>query len=200
MTISAPSSPPPARVSIQPRMAIAIERSPFTFEPDVFEHPGQQMTMDVALPPMKRADAEAWVSLQHLTRGIKTPFLFGPPLPNRGSGAGSPVIDGAGQLRAATINTKGWTPNAQGVLKDGDYIQLGSGDTSSLHRVLATVNAGSDGKAAVIIWPFTRRNLNNEEPITTTAPKGLWRFTSTWPWDIREAEIYGVSFGLEEAL
>lgn len=88
----------------------------------------------------------------------------------RGNPLGAPVVDGAGNY-GGLVNTRGWTPNAAGVLLRGDYFGVGD----EIKMVRATVNADADGKAAISFKPALRRVPADSAPIVTAAPKAVFR-------------------------
>ena len=70
--------------------------------------------------------------------------------------AGVPyAIIGAHAVNVNSLITDGWTPSQTGILLTGDYIQLGTGLASRLHKVLADVNSDGGGNATFDIWPST---------------------------------------------
>lgn len=200
--LALPASPPARRLRWRPMVAVGVTQSPFTFQSEIFEHQGQRWVVDVELPPMTVAQAHAWIAWGLALNGPVGTFLMGDPTASapRGSGAGAPVVDGAGQARTKVLATRGWTADASGVLLAGDLIQLGSGGTAALHRVLADVDADGDGKAEVDIFPRVRRSLTDGESITIDQPVGLWRLDGPVEWDVDLAQVFGLSFRAVEAL
>lgn len=200
--LTAPSSVP-AQIRMNPMAVIGLSESPFTLEQEVYEHQGQVWRMEVSLPPMERAEAEEWISFLLSLNGRQGTFLMGDPVgaTPRGSAPGTPLVDGAGQQRSKTLATKGWTASQSGILLPGDYIQVGSGSSTRLYKNLTTANSDADGKATLDIWPRNRDALANEAEIVTANTVGRWRLSSNeMPWDIGEAQVYGISFGCVEAL
>lgn len=200
---TAPSAPAPASpLKITPAMVVAVGKNPFTLSREAYVWPGQQWQWDVSLPPMERAVAEAWVTLQLRCDGPATQFLYGPPqlLSARGIATGTPVIDGAGQIRAKTITTRGWTPSTANILRDGDYIQIGSDETARLHRVLGDVTSDVSGDATLEIWPVPTRDLVDGESIIVDSPKGCWTFSDAWPWNVETLARYGIGFTIYSAV
>jgi hypothetical protein len=91
---------------------------------------------------------------------------------------GSPFVSSQAQLGASSINISGVAANTQGLLLAGDYIQLGSAGTASLHKVLLPVNSDSSGNATLEIWPSLRRTVAQNETVFYRNPVGRFRLDS----------------------
>jgi hypothetical protein len=181
---------------------VGMNISPFSGAQQVYRYTGQFWSADIALPPMKREKAEYWISFFLKLNGSYGTFLMGDPLgaTARGVATGTPVINGASQTGGSLV-TDGWTPGTTGILKAGDYIQLGAGATSRLHKVLDDVDSDGSGNATLQIWPDLRESPSDNATITVTNAKGVFRLTSTQAaFDINRMGIYGVTFGAQEAL
>jgi hypothetical protein len=150
---------------------------------------------------MKRADAEYWVAFLLKLNGPFGTFLLGDPLgaTARGVATGTPLVNGGSQVGNELI-TDGWTTSQTGILRAGDYIQIGSGATAQLYKILDDVNSDGSGNATLTIWPSLRSSPADEAVITVSSPKGNFRLTTQPSWDIDEASIYGMTFGAREAL
>ncbi len=202
MTITYPLTPPAtiARgIQFTPVSVVAESTSPFTLEQEIFEHQGQMWKATVQLPPMEQDDAEDWISWGLALNGRAGTFLFGDPVGQtaRGTVAGTPLIDGAGQQRSKVLNTKGWTPGSA-IFQAGDYIQL---PNYRLHKVLTDTTADGGGLAALDVFPRVRDVLVDSDPIIVANTVGIWRIDGDIPaWDIREAQIYGIAFTAREAI
>lgn len=206
MTISYPLSFPThtRRRSVEMRAtnAVAYASSPFTFAGQAFAYPGQMWQADVTLPPMKRTDAEQWVAWLMSLRGQLGTFLMGDMLgcTPRGVATGTPLVKGAGQT-GQDLAIDGCTTSVTGWLKAGDFIQLGSGATATLHKVLADVNTNSSGEATLSIWPHIRTAPADNAAVTVSNTVGRWRLASNeTSWSVNEAAIYGISFSCMEAI
>ena len=151
---------------------------------------------------MKREHAAVWVSWLISLRGQFKTFLMGDPsacIP-QGFAGGSPTVDGAGQT-GDTLNIAGASASVTNWLKAGDYIQLGSGSTATLHRVLENVDTDANGEAALTLWPHIRTAPSNFSPVVVNNAVGRWRLASNETnWSVNEASIYGISFTAVEAI
>lgn len=154
---------------------------------------------------MKREHAAVWVSWLISLRGQFKTFLMGDPSACIPQGlaatfAGLPVVDGAGQT-GETLNITGASASKNSWLKAGDYIQLGSGSTATLHRVLEDANTNASGQTTLSLWPHIRTAPSNGATVTVNNAVGRWRLASNETnWSVNEASIYGISFTAMEAI
>lgn len=205
MSITYPLSIPSndiAKVRLTVTDIVGVSQSPFSGAQQVYRYSGQFWEADITLPPMKRAVAEYWISFLLKLNGSYGTFLLGDPNGRtpRGSVAGSPLVYGGSQT-GNELETDGWTPSAEGVLLAGDYIQLGTGATSRLYKVLDDVNADSSGRATLTIYPNLRVSPSDNDPVFTSNTKTVFRLSNNQiSWDINEASAYGITFGAREAL
>lgn len=189
-------------MNIRARTVVGINTSPFTGQQQVYKHQGEWWEAEVTLPPMKRATAEQVAAFLIKMKGQYGTFLLGDPANTspRGVGTGTPLVNGASQTGSSLV-TDGWTVSTTGILKAGDWIQLGSGATTTLHKVLDDVNSDGSGNATIEIFPSLRSSPSDDAAITVSSPKGIWRLASnTMEWSIDEASVYGVTFACVEAL
>lgn len=184
------------------RSIVGVSDSPFTFSQQVYAHQGQRWEADIDLPPLSSIVAQAWVTFLLSLNGREGTFLMGDPavLAPRGAGGGSPLVKGAGQtgqvlaIDGAPISTGDW-------LMAGDMIQLGSGSTATLHKVLADVDTNGAGEATLDIWPRLRSSPGDNAAVTITGCVGRWRLASNESqWSVGQALRYGISFVAVEAL
>jgi len=182
--------------------AVAYSQSPFTYAGQSHAYSGQTWQADITLPPMKRDDAEQWIAWLISLRGQYGTFLLNDPSATtpRGSAGGTPLVNGASQT-GGTINLDGCTASQTGWLKAGDYIQLGSGSSSRLHKVLQDADSDASGEVSLDIWPHIRTSPVDNSAVTTSTAKGVFRLASNeQAWSVSEASIYGLTFGAFEAL
>jgi hypothetical protein len=80
-------------------------------------------------------------------------------------------------------------------------MQVGTGTSRQLFKVLADVNTNGSGQATVDIWPDVRTTIANNAAVTVEDTKGIFRLASNEQgFSINEASFYGISFGAMEAL
>lgn len=205
MSITYPLALPQAegnfrRIRFAPSSVVAVSVSPFTGQQQVQRHAGQWWSADVELPPMLRADAEPWIAFFLSLNGREGTFLLGDPggASPRGTWAGTPVVVGAAQT-GATLAIDGLDNGA--TVKAGDYFQIGSGSSARLYKNLTDQTAGAPGTLTLDIWPRLRTSPGDNDPLTVTAARGLFRLASNeMPFDLGEALFYGLSFSCMEAL
>jgi len=175
--------------------------SPYTLAQETFEWPGNRWRVSVRYPRMTRAQGDAVVAALVSLYGVGT-FLLGPAGPGKtpkGVATGTPLVNGASQA-GKTLITDGWTISITGILKAGDFLQLGMGSTSRLHMVLQDANSDAGGNATLDIWPRIRESPTDNSAIVVASPKGVFGLAGNEPkWETDVAYIYGLSFEAEEA-
>ncbi len=200
--LSLPSTNVIRRFTIVAQSVNAMTASPFTQQRQIQTHQGMKWNIGVTLKPMKRVDAEAWVAFLLKLNGFQGTFLIGDPAGKtaRGSLGGAPAVDGASQT-GQILSTKGWPNGTNGVLLAGDYIQLGTGLSARLHKVLNDVDVDSGGDADIDIWPRLRQSPGDSDNIIVSNTVGLFRLASnTQQWDVDVAQYYGLGFSGIEVL
>lgn len=164
------------------RSATAMSSSPFTFDQQVYEHPGVRWEAEIKLPPLKRSDAKAVEAFLAGLRGVSKTFSLGNPLH---------TTTGTGSISAVTANSTSATGTFSNV-DPGDYFQLGD------HLYIVTaVTSGT----AITIMPPARQTISTSTALDFTLPKGIWRLASNEiDWNIDQASFYGFTFACVEAL
>lgn len=187
------------------RSVIGVSTSPFNFKQQVYRHQGERFEADVQLPPMTRAEAEAFNAFRLRLRGQFGTFLLGDPAAStpRGtasSNAGTPLVNGASQT-GDSLDIDGLPTSETGYLLAGDYIQLGSAASSQLYKVLEDVDTNASGEATLNIYPALRSSPSDDASVLVSNCKGVFRLaTNEMGWDINEAQIYGIVIPAVEAL
>lgn len=197
-----PSTPGFRRWTFSPLSINAAVASIFTAQETIQTHAGMRWRGGFTLPPMKRPAAEAWVTFFLKLNGLQGTFLFGDPaaVNPRGSVLGTPLVNGASQTGQELI-TNGWTGGSNGVLLEGDYIQLETGLNARLYKILNDVDSDGGGNATIDIWPQLRQSPPENEPLVTTNPRGIFRLASNeFSWDVDTAQFYGLGFSIVEVL
>ena len=200
--VSFPSSIGLANINIRARTVVGVSASPFTGQQQVYKHQGQWWEAEVSLPPMKRADAEQVVAFLLKMNGQYGTFLLGDKAnpATRGVGTGTPLVNGASQTGDELI-TDGWTADTTGILKAGDWIQLGSGSSTRLYKVLDDVDSDGSGNATINIFPNLRSSPADNAAIAVGNTQGLWRLASNeTEYSIDNMSVYGMTFACVEAL
>lgn len=203
--LALPTATSIATITLRAINSVAVSRSPFTFKEQVFIHSGKRWEADITLPVMQEDNAEAWVTFLLSLRGQRGTFLLGDPVgaTPRGSAsgaAGTPVVNGATQT-GDTLDIDGCPVSATGYLKAGDYIQLGTGNSSRLYKVLADVDTDGSGQATLDIWPSIVTAPSDGATVVVSGAKGAFRLASnSSEWNINELALYGITFGAVQAI
>ena len=189
-------------VNIRAQSVVGASTSPFTGQQQVYKHQGQWWEMEVTMPPMKRDEAEQVAAFLLKMNGRYGTFLLGDKANTapRGVGAGTPVVYGASQTGDQLV-TDGWTADTTGIMKAGDWIQLGTGSASRLYKVLDDADSDASGIATLNIWPNLRQSPADNAEVFINSPKGQWRLAANdTNFSIDEASVYGITFACMEAL
>lgn len=195
--LSFPSHTGVQSIEIRARNAVAISRSPFTYDQQVHAYSGQCWEADVSLPPMKASDAEQWIAFLMSLRGQFGTFTMGDTLNTslRGTASSVTVTAAAGDSSLDVDVPSGET------VKAGDWIQLGSGSAATLHKVLQDyTGTGSLEADSLEVWPAVRVAHSATSAVISNTV-GVWRLNvNETVWNINEAAIYGLTFGCIEAI
>lgn len=156
---------------------------------------------DINLPRMTRAQAEPWVAALLSLNGREGSFLLGDTANKtaRGTATGVPLVKGASQTGASLI-TDGWTAGVTGILKAGDWFQLGAGTTARLYKVLVDANSNGSGEATLDIWPKLRSSPADNAALVVSSPMGRFMLANNIDWSVDHAKAYGLSFQAVEDL
>ena len=123
-------------------------------------------------------------------------FRMTPPDLNQlGTGAGTGLIDGAGQT-GSVVNTKGWTINQTNLHEPGDWIEF----NGELKMVVETASSDAGGLSAITIAPPLRRATNDNDTIEVTNPQAIFMLTNDGQagWDIQSNFIHGATVSMIE--
>jgi hypothetical protein len=170
--------------------ATITSQSPFSYKQQVISHTGQRWEASVSIPSVLRDLAEPWAAFLTALKGQTGTFLLGDPLSAtpRGTVSSCTLTGTAGDESVAVTMT--------GSLLAGDYIQLGSGTTARLHKVLVD----QTGSGTLEIWPALRSTYSSAT-VTTTNAKGVFRLNQNMSsWQISNANSYGIAFEAVEAI
>lgn len=202
-TLTMPDSSCVADVVMSMTRVVGSTTSPYTLQDQNFKWPGEKWEASFNMPPiLNRAIANQWKAFGVKLEGRFGQFYFGDPSAKEplGVGTGTPLVDGAGQ-NGNTLNTKGWTPGVTGILKAGDYIQVGTGTSSRLHMVVEDADSDTSGDAVLTIQPALRYSPADNLALNVNSPVGVFKMTSnTFSWSVRPGPIYTIGFQAEEVI
>jgi hypothetical protein len=170
--------------------ATITSQSPFSYKQQVISHTGQRWEASVSIPSVLRDLAEPWAAFLTALKGQTGTFLLGDPLGATPRGTVSSCT------LTGTAGDESVTVTMTGSLLAGDYIQLGSGTTARLHKVLVD----QSGSGTLEIWPALRSTYSSAT-VTTTNAKGVFRLNQNMSsWQISNANSYGIAFEAVEAI
>lgn len=189
------------RLRITHLHAVALLRSPWSFATQTQDHSGKMFAAEVTVAPCNRVQAAPWIAFLAKLKGPVGTFYL--PVEKyaqspRGTATGTPLVSGSVSSGAEQIATKGWTAGVTGILREADYIQIGT----RLYQVLETVNSDGSGNATLEVFPPVREALVNNTAIVTVAPKGLFRLDSSEvsTYEADKERLYSISFTAVEAI
>jgi len=188
--LSAPTSIGIAEITLRARNAVATSESPFSFSQQIVRHPGQRWEADVSLPPVRKDLLAPWLSMLIALRGQFGTFLLGDPDFTGPQGtATSATVSGA-------VGSETLTFSMSGTLLAGDYIQVGSGSSARLYRLLEDRSGGGTAE----VWPALRATYSSTSA-TLTNPRGVFRLAApATEWSINNNNAYGISFSAVEVI
>ena len=202
--LSLPTTIGIAQIELRAVNAVAYSRSPFTFAGQAHEYAGKMWQADVTLPPMKRDLAEAWIAFLMSLKGQRGTFYLNDPaaVTPQGSARNSDTVAINGLTTSGnTLDIQSAPVSTTDFLKAGDYMQIGSGTSRQLFKVLQDVDTDVSGTATVDVWPNVRTSIADNSPITFESAKGVFRLASNeTSWSVNEASVYGITFGAMEAV
>lgn len=197
--LTMPTSANIAEVVFKIKRVVSRTFSPYTLHDQAFRWPGEQWMVDFTMPPMGDPDiANEWKAFGVRLEGSYGRFYMGDPsAPTpRGVATGTPLIKGAGQV-GNSIVTDGWTSGVTGILKAGDYVQIGT----RLHMQTVDVNSNGSGEATLTLQPAVISAPADNSAVVVNNPKGIFRMMSnTFEWRVSPGPIYFMSFQAEEVL
>jgi hypothetical protein len=202
--LSMPLTPAPRAIRFIAKSVVGMQQSPFSGEQTIYEHQGEWFEIEVDLPPMQRATAEAWIGFLLALNGRRGTFLAYDPVgvaPRGDWFAGSPSeiqSSGAHAAGAKTLTLKNFASGAIG--RAGDWISFYIDSSPSLHKVVQDFTANGAGVATVEIWPRIKGSLPANSAIDPYYAYGLWRLTENErQWSVEEAQLFGIAFKAMQA-
>lgn len=209
-TLTYPLTPPaisgigPKTQTLGTNNAVAMTESPFTFQQQPQQWPGQMLTVDANLPPMKRAQGEQWWSWLVALMGQWGTTLFGDYACQAPQGAmsGTPVVNGANAAGLNVLNIRSVTASVSNWAVAGDWIQLtGASGIQRIYKILFNASSNGSGDVTVEIYPNTREAYTDGTTIVTANTQGTFRLVkNSQSCKIDQDLMYTISFQLKEAI
>jgi len=207
MAVDIPTSVGLETITLTGQNSVAYSESPYTYAQQVYSYSNERWMASVTIPGVNRGVAEPWVAFLLSLRGPVGTFTLGDPLGATPAGGAKDYTDILTLKAAVTagdtsLTLTGATSSVTNYLKAGDYIQIGTADARSLHKVLA--DASSDGVGDVLItnlFPAVRTDRTLGTSVVVFDTKGLFRLTSgVSSWTLNNADVYGISFEAVEVV
>lgn len=126
---------------------------------------GARYAIDFALPPMKYAEAMEWTDLEAEIDTVRM-RIRQPGFVNT-SGAGTPLVDGAGQA-GNSITLKGL--GAGYTIKKGQFLSITTAGQLYLYRSKSEVTANGSGAVSVSLRTVLRWPHADEDPVELVTP------------------------------
>lgn len=204
MAISYPQNLPTSvgisRVRFVHLHSTALLRSPWSYQTQTQENPGKLLAAEVTVALARRDKAAPWIAFLGKLKGPVGTFYLGDPSAKtpQGVATGTPLIRSTVPARDDELFTKGWTTSTTGILKAGDWLQVGT----RLYQVLEDVNSDGLGNCNVPIFPTVREEIATDTPIVTNSPKGLFRLDGSeiTTHEVDAERLYQISFSAVEAI
>jgi len=148
----------------------------------------------------------AWLTALRRAGTNAGTFMLGDPSATLPLGSakdtpGTPVVDGAAQTGEA-LNVTGLPTSVTGYLLEGDYIQLGTGITARLKKVLDDVDSDGSGDATMNLWPPIRTAPVNSSTVVVSSAQGLFISPiGVSSWSVRPPSIHsGITIDVAEVV
>ena len=182
--------------------AAAANTSPFSLSQQVYDFGGEIWQFTGSMPTMVRENSAIYSSFLMSLRGIVGTFLM--PIPDSknplGSWGGTPVVNGAGQT-GDTLAISGLPASQVGCAKAGDFIQLGTGNSTRLHRVVADADSDGSGNMTVTIVPRLRESPADGATVIYQNAHGRFRLDErTAGYAASPKKLYNMQISCREAL
>lgn len=163
--LTLPASPGPARQSV--RLVSSSNKLSSAFGGgDIREaRLGARYAAAFTLPPMTYAEAMAWTDLEAEVDTVRM-RIRQPDFVNT-SGAGTPLVDGAGQA-GNSITLKGL--GAGYTVKKGQFLSVTTGGRLYLYRSKSEVTASGAGGVSVSLRTVLRWPHANNDPVELVTP------------------------------
>jgi hypothetical protein len=189
-------------VSIKQKSVVGVGVSPYTLEQQTQVHQGQCWVMDIEWPAQSRDIMDPLITAFISLNGREGTFLMGDPSSTtpKGIATGTPLVKGASQTGYDLV-TDGWTINKTGIMKAGDWIQLGTASTARLYKVMVDANSNASGEATLTLWPKLRSSPADNAALTINSPVSNWRLTTDGAdWNVNVIKFFGLKVSAQEAL
>lgn len=160
-----PTDPGPSKMTPRP-ISSRNEQRPASQGPvNRYMRPGTRWAWDNIMPPMSYVESLEWDDLLSESDTVIMDILQ-PGLNT--AGAGSPVVDGAGQI-GRTLNLKNGTPGY--LYRKGQWISLPVNGQLFAYKVRSAIAVGGDGRVALPLLTLLRLPPANNATVDVTQPR-----------------------------
>ena len=180
--ITLPTTPGFRDISWQPKSAVAVVESEYTYNQKVYKWDGMARSVLITLPPMNITNAKLWMAAIYSLNGVQGTFYLsdsaigGPTQIAAYDSRANILVDGAGQT-GPTIANDGWAAISTIVLTAGDWVSIAD------RLYTCTQGMITDGLSAgnMNLWPDVLVAPADNDPILIgSAARGIFRLTG-WP-------------------
>lgn len=177
--------------------------SPFTGEMQVYRNQGAWWEGEITFKPMTREEARLVQSFLIDLDGKFGTFLYCDPDYDAGGmfGVGGTInVNGASQS-GNSLTVDGMTISTNGILKKGDYFQIGTGSSARLYMATEDLDSDSAGEGTLYFKPRLRLSPPDNEPIVTGSPKGCFRLAENQSqWGADQSSVHTISISFRESI
>lgn len=200
--LSLPSAFKSSKITIAAENLVGVFTGQYDLSEQVYEFPGKRWHLTIECPAMSPQNAEQIVGWLLALNGRAGTFYCNDTSHRApyGVATGTPTVNGTQTAASQDLLTTGWTASVTGILKAGDWVQVGTGSTMRLHKVCFDANSDASGNADLIVWPRLRGAYAGGTSIVTTNASGIFMLKADPSWDIDVQRVYGLKLTGVEAL
>jgi hypothetical protein len=149
-------------------------------------------------PAMTQADAVIWESLVLRLRGGINHLAIGDPVRKvpRGTMRGTLTLSAQAAAGETTLSITGGAGQASKTLLAGDWLQVGTGLSAQLFKVVTDATANGSGVISVTVEPPVRATFASSTAVAWSSPIAHFKAVGAPQWSYAEAQTQG-SFALD---
>ncbi|RYD25112.1 MAG: hypothetical protein EOP87_24985 [Verrucomicrobiaceae bacterium] len=157
----------------------ARAESPFSGHTQAQRGQLERWSFVMSIRRLSRAEAQVAQGFFMMLEGPLGLFRMADPAASKplGKATGNPILSTAASPGDRTIAVSGFAPNVSGILKAGDWVQIGD----QLSKVRTDVASSATGTATLSLWPKVMKTVPVASPVIVRNAAGLFRFTSQPP-------------------
>lgn len=192
-----------AQIDYEPVAVVGALDASFTGKRQIQVHDGQFWRWTVRYPPLFEPDLSKMEAFVLKANGGERTFLMGDPSKATPRGAassspGTPVVDGNNQL-GQVLAVRGGPASTSGWLLEGDFVQINTAASATLHKVLTDAGTDAAGETTLDIWPRIRTAHPDGTAIAVSDAKGLFVMDNPVNgWTVTSPRIGALQFAVRE--